>query len=224
MTTFTELQTQIRDYTETTSDVLTDVIVNDFIEHAEDRIFRELDLDVFRSYQTASLTVGNPFVAVPGINITQDAFTRSVQIYTDGGTPTREYLIQKDVTFMNEYWPNRDSTGKPKYYANWDQDRLYLAPTPNSAYKIELALNKQPTGLSSSNTTTWVSTNAPKVLLYACLVEAFRFLKGPDNMLQYYEQGYQQALQGLQIEQQGRRRRDEHYDGILRFPLDSKQP
>ena len=224
MTTFTELQTQIRDYTEATSDVLTDVIVNDFIEHAEDRIFRELDLDVFRSYQTASLTVGNPFVAVPGINITQDDFTRSVQIYTDGGTPTREYLIQKDVTFMNEYWPNRDSTGKPKYYANWDQDRLYLAPTPNSAYKIELALNKQPTGLSATTTTTWLSTNAPKVLLYACLVEAFRFLKGPDNMLQYYEQGYQQALQGLQIEQQGRRRRDEHYDGILRFPLDSKQP
>ena len=224
MTTFTELQTQIRDYTEATSDVLTDVIVNDFIEHAEDRIFRELDLDVFRSYQTASLTVGNPFVAVPGINITQDAFTRSVQIYTDGGTPTREYLIQKDVTFMNEYWPNRDSTGKPKYYANWDQDRLYLAPTPNSAYKIELALNKQPTGLSSTTSTTWLSTNAPKVLLYACLVEAFRFLKGPDNMLQYYEQGYQQALQGLQLEQQGRRRRDEHYDGVLRFPLDSKQP
>ena len=224
MTTFTELQTQIRDYTEATSDVLTDVIVNDFIEHAEDRIFRELDLDVFRSYQTASLTVGNPFVAVPGINITQDAFTRSVQIYTDGGTPTREYLIQKDVTFMNEYWPNRDSTGKPKYYANWDQDRLYLAPTPNSAYKIELALNKQPSGLSSTTATTWLSTNAPKVLLYACLVEAYRFLKGPDNMLQYYEQGYQQALQGLQFEQQGRRRRDEHYDGILRFPLDSKQP
>ncbi len=224
MTTFAELQTQIRDYTEATTDVLTDVIVNDFIEHAEDRIFREVDLDVFRSYQTASLTIGNPFVAVPGINITQDAFTRSVQIYTDGGTPTREYLIQKDVTFMNEYWPNRDSTGKPKYYANWDQDRLYLAPTPNSAYKIELALNKQPTGLSSTTTTTWLSTNAPKVLLYACLVEAFRFLKGPDNMLQYYEQGYQQALQGLQIEQQGRRRRDEHYDGILRFPLDSKQP
>ena len=224
MTTFTELQTQIRDYTEATTDVLTDIIVNDFIEHAEDRIFRECDLDVFRSYQTASLTVGNPFVAVPGINITQDAFTRSVQIYTDGGTPTREYLIQKDVTFMNEYWPNRDSTGKPKYYANWDQDRLYLAPTPNSAYKIELALNKQPTGLSATTTTTWLSTNAPKVLLYACLVEAYRFLKGPDNMLQYYEQGYQQALQGLQLEQQGRRRRDEHYDGILRFPLDSKQP
>jgi hypothetical protein len=69
-----------------------------------------------------------------------------------------------------------------------------------------------------------VGTNAPKVILYATLCEAFRFLKGPDNMLQYYEQGYQQALQGLQTEQNGRRRRDEYYDGVLRLPLDSKQP
>ena len=224
MTTFAELQTQIRDYTETTSDVLTDIIVNDLIEHAENRLFRDTDLDVFRSYQVAALTQGNPFVAMPGINIGNSAFVRSAQIYTAGATPTREYLIQKDVSFMNEYWPNRDSTGKPKYFSNWDQDTLYLAPTPNSAYNIELALNKQPTGLSASNTSTWLSTNAPKVLLYAALSEAFKFLKGPDNLLQYYEQGYQQALQGLQIEQQGRRRRDEFYDGVLRFPLDSKQP
>ena len=223
MTTYSELVTQIRDYTETTSDVLSDTIVNDFIEHAEKRIFRDVDLDIFRSYQFATLTVGNPFVSLPGANTDNIAFVRSAQIYTSA-SPTRDYLEQKDISFMNEYWPNRDSTGKPKYYANWDQDTLYLAPTPNSAYNIELALNKQPTGLSSSNTTTWVSTNAPKVILYAALCEAFRFLKGPDNMLQYYEQGYQQALQGLQIEQQGRRRRDEYYDGVLRFPLDSKQP
>ena len=223
MTTYSELVTQIRDYTETTSDVLSDTIVNDFIEHSEKRIFRDVDLDIFRSYQFATLTVGNPFVSLPGANTDNIAFVRSAQIYTSA-SPTRDYLEQKDISFMNEYWPNRDSTGKPKYYANWDQDTLYLAPTPNSAYNIELALNKQPAGLSSSNTTTWVGTNAPKVILYAALSEAFRFLKGPDNMLQYYEQGYQQALQGLQIEQQGRRRRDEYYDGVLRFPLDSKQP
>ena len=223
MTTYSELVTQIRDYTETTSDVLSDTIVNDFIEHAEKRIFRDVDLDIFRSYQFATLTVGNPFVSLPGANTDNIAFVRSAQIYTSA-SPTRDYLEQKDISFMNEYWPNRDTTGKPKYYANWDQDTLYLAPTPNSAYNIELALNKQPTGLSSSNTTTWVSTNAPKVILYATLCEAFRFLKGPDNMLQYYEQGYQQALQGLQIEQNGRRRRDEYYDGVLRLPLDSKQP
>ena len=65
MTTYSELVTQIRDYTETTSDVLSDTIVNDFIEHAEKRIFREVDLDIFRSYQFATLTAGNPFVSLP---------------------------------------------------------------------------------------------------------------------------------------------------------------
>jgi len=223
MTTFSELQTQIRDYTEADNTVLTDLIVNDFIEHAEKRIFRDVDLDKFRSYQYATLTQGVPFVSLPGANTGQLAFIRSAQIYNPA-SPTRYYLYQKDITYMNEYWPNRDTTAQPKFYAMWDQDTIYLAPTPNSAYNIELALNKQEDGLSSSNTETWVSTNAPKVLLYATLCEAFRFLKGPDNMLQYYEQGYQQALQGLQLEQQGRRRRDEYYDGIIRFPLNSQQP
>tara|TARA_R100001440_G_scaffold15634_1_gene26522 strand:- start:26 stop:697 length:672 start_codon:yes stop_codon:yes gene_type:complete len=223
MTTYSELVTQIRDYTETSSDVLSDVIINDFIEHAEKRIFRDVDLDIYRSYQYATLTQGVPFVSLPGANLGQLAFIRSAQIYAQDD-PERYYLYQKDVTFMNEYWPNRDTTSLPKYYAMWDQDTIYLAPTPNSAYNIELALNKQEDGLSSSNTSNWVSTNAPKVLLYATLCEAFRFLKGPDNMLQYYEQGYQQALQGLQLEQQGRRRRDEYYDGVLRIPLNSQQP
>tara|TARA_B100000900_G_scaffold409864_1_gene426509 strand:+ start:1020 stop:1691 length:672 start_codon:yes stop_codon:yes gene_type:complete len=223
MTTYSELVTQIRDYTETDSSVLTDIIVNDFIEHAEKRIFRDVDLDIYRSYQYATLTQGVPFVSLPGANLGQLAFIRSAQIY-DAANPIRYYLYQKDITYMNEYWPNRNTEAQPKFYAMWDQDTIYLAPTPNTAYNIELALNKQETGLSSSNTTTWVSTNAPKVLLYAALCEAFRFLKGPDNMLQYYEQGYKQALQGLQLEQQGRRRRDEYYDGVIRFPLESKQP
>ena len=224
MTTYSELVTQIRDYTETSSDVLSDIIVNDFIEHAEKRIFRDVDLDKFRSYQYATLTQGVPFVSLPGANTGQLAFIRSAQIYPSSGTPTRTYLEQKDISYMNEYWPDRTSQAQPKYYAMWDQDTIYLAPTPNSNYNIELALNKQEAGLSSTNTTTWVSTNAPRVLLYACLSEAYKFLKGPDNLLAFYEQGYQQAIQGLQLEQQGRRRRDEYFDGVLRFPLESKQP
>ena len=105
MTTYTELVDQIRDYTETTSDVLTTTVVNDFIEHAEKRIFRDVDLDIFRSYQFATLTQGNPFVSLPGANTGDLAFVRSAQIYTAGGNPVREYLEQKDITFMNQYWP-----------------------------------------------------------------------------------------------------------------------
>ena len=141
MTTYSELVTQIRDYTETTSDVLTTTIVNDFIEHAEKRIFRDVDLDIFRSYQFATLTTGNPFVSLPGANSGDLAFVRSAQIYTAGGSPVRDYLEQKDITFMNQYWPNRDSTEKPKYYAMWDQDTIFLSPAPISAFYMGPTLN-----------------------------------------------------------------------------------
>jgi len=224
MTTYAELVDQIRAYTETDSNVLTTTIVNDFIANAENRIFREVDLDAFRSYQIASLTANNPFVTLPGAGISDTALIRSVQIYGQSLGNSRKKLEQKDVTFMNEYWPDRTSTASPVYYANWKQGTLYLAPTPDVAYNIEVALNKLPTGLSSTNTTTWVSTNAPRTLLYACLCEAFKFLKGPYDLLGQYEQGYANALQDLSIEQQGRGRRDEYMDGVLRTPLKSQQP
>ena len=224
MTTYAELVDQIRAYTETDANVLTTTIVNDFIANAENRIFREVDLDIFRSYQIASLTANNPFVTLPGAGISDTALIRSVQIYGQSLGNSRKKLEQKDVTFMNEYWPDRTATATPVYYSNWKAGNIYLAPTPDVAYNIEVALNKLPTGLSSTNTTTWVSTNAPRTLLYACLCEAFKFLKGPYDLLGQYEQGYANALQDLSIEQQGRGRRDEYMDGVLRTPLKSQQP
>ena len=230
MTTYSELVTQIREYTETDSNVFTTVIVNDFIEHAELRIFRDVDLDVFRKYQTATLTSGDPFISMPGAIPTDFEFARYITIFSPSGSlggltdNERVYLQKKDTSFISEYAPNRTSTSIPKYYANWDNDTIILAPTPNAAYTIELAYNALPTGLSSSNTTTWVSTNAPQLLLYACLVEAFKFLKGPDNMLQMYETYYQQALTPFMGEQMGRRRRDEYMDGVVRVPIPSANP
>ena len=226
MTTYSGLVDQIRNYTETDSNVLTTTIVNDFITQAELRIFREIDLDVFRSYEFATLTASNPFVALPGSTPSTMSFVRYASIYQTSGATANERtrLLQKDVSYMNEYWPNRGNTGQPKYYAMWDQNTIYLAPTPNLAYNIELALNRNETGLSSTNTTTWVSQNAPQVLLYACLIEAFKYLKGPYDLLAQYDKSYQQALERLQIEQQGRRRRDEYQDGVVRVPLQSQNP
>ena len=226
MTTYAELVDQIRSYTETDSNVLTATIIDDFILQAELRVFREVDLDCYRAYEFATLTIGNEFVVLPGAIPSLMSFVRYATIYNGaaGQTPTRIRLIQKDQSYMTEYWPNRDTTDIPKYYSMWTQDTLYLAPTPSVAYNIELALNRNETGLSSTNTTTWVSLNAPQVLLYACLVEAFKFLKGPYDLLAHYEQGYANALQDLMIEQQGRGRRDEYQSGVLRMPLKSQQP
>jgi hypothetical protein len=227
MTTYSELTTQILNYTEVSTDVLSSTITNDFIENTENRIFRDIDLDVFKSHQTANLIASNAFLSLPGgtdPTPTSLGTVRTFQIYPASGTPTRDFLEQRDISFMNEYWPDRTSTGTPRYWAWWDHNSIYVAPTPDSAYNVELGITRLPTRLSSTNTTSWLGNNAPALLLYGCLAEAFKFLKGPAEMLQLYEQSYQRALQALVIEQQGRHRRDEYMHGALRTPLQSQNP
>ena len=178
MTTYAELTTQILNYTETTTDVLSSTITDDFIEHTENRILRDVDIDAFRSYQYATVTSSSPFVSLPGGSSpdpTSLATIRTVSIWPASGTANRTFLEQKDVSYMNEYWPNRTSTSTPKYWAWWDHNTIYLAPTPDSAYNIEVGITRLSTRLSSSNTTTWLGNNAPSALLYGCLAEAFKF-------------------------------------------------
>ena len=226
MTTYAELTQQILDYTEVSTDVLTSTRTNDFIEHTENRLLRDLDLDAFKSHQYSTLTADSPFLSLPGGTTpepTSLATIRTVMIYASTSS-ARDFLEQRDVSFMNEYWPIRTSTGTPKYWSWWDENTIYLAPTPSSALYVELGITRLPTRLSSSNTTSWLGNNAPVALLYGCLAEAFKFLKGPAEMLQLYEQSYQRAIQELMIEQQGRHRRDEYMHGALRTPLQSHNP
>ena len=190
MTTYTELVAQIRDYTETDSAVLTDIIVNDFIEHAENRIFRDVDLDCYKGYETGNTQANNRFVLLPGYDASTPLLSRTtptsfdmstiryVYIYVDSGTKQRHNLELVDADFMSEYYdtPDTGSASVPKYYSIWDMSTIAIAPTPNAVYKFEIGVTKQELGLSSSNAETWVSVNAPRVLLYACLCEAFKFL------------------------------------------------
>ena len=113
MTTYAELTQQILDYTEVSTDVLTSTRTDDFIEHTENRILREVDIDAFKSHQSSSVTVDNPFVSLPGVSSpdpTTLATIRTAHIWPASGTATRTFLEQKDLSYMNEYWPNRTST------------------------------------------------------------------------------------------------------------------
>ena len=211
--TYTELVTKIRDYTEVDSNVLTATIINGFIENAEFRILRDVDSDNNRKYATASVVVTQKYFNVPDNCLV----IRSVQITVSGET---KFLDIRDVTFINEY--NSESIqGAPKYYANWDENTVIVAPTPDQAYNVQVNYILKPTGLSSNTATTYLSQQFPNGLLYACLVEAYGFLKGPNDMLQYYENRYKQAIEGFSLEQMGRRRTDEFLDGeprIVRKP------
>ena len=233
MTTYAELVTQIRAYTETDNQVLTDTIINDFIEHAEHRIFRDVELNDNNIYVNGNTAANNRFVRLPGYSSTDPskpeigdiATIRYVTLYTDTSPRTRFDLVRVDQDFLAEYYdtPEVGSSAKPRYYANWDMGTIVVAPTPNAVYKFEIGITKKPTGLSSSNTKTWVSVNAPNVILYACLCEAFKFLKAPQDQ-QVYEQSYNQAIQQLAQEQLGKKRRDEFRDGSLRIPIPSANP
>ena len=215
---YSELLTNVRNYTEVGSEVLSDSIINIFIENIENRVQREIDIDAFRKFQFSSFTIGSPFITMPD----DFAFERAVQI-KDQITGDRTWLEQRDTTFIDEYNKDRSDTGTPKYYANWDQNTMIFAPTPDLAYEIELWYNKTPDHLSSSNTTTWLSTNAPEVLIYGTTAEAFSYLKNPPYV-QLYEQKYAQAVQNLAQTQMGRKRRDEYGNGVLRIPMKSVTP
>ena len=208
--TYSELVTKIRDYTEVDSNVFTSTIINGFIENAEFRILRDVDSDNNRKYATASVVVTQKYFNTPADLL----IIRSAQVFNTDGTIS--FLDIRDMTFINEY-NQSNTTGIPKYYANWDEDTVIVAPTPDQAYTIQLNYILKPTGLSSNTATTYLSQQFPNGLLYACLVEAYGFLKGPQDMLQYYENRYKQAIEGFSLEQMGRRRTDEFLDGEPRI-------
>jgi len=213
--TYTELLQKIRDYTEVGSSVLSDTILNGIIEDAEFRIFRDVDSDNNRRYATANLVVNTRFIQTPDNAL----IVRSAQIIDSDGTTSaanRDFLQWRDTSFMSEF-NNLETTGVPKYYSWWDKNHLVFAPTPDATYTIQLNYILKDAGLSSTNTTTYLSLNFPNGLLYACLVEAYGFLKGPQDLLQLYEQKYKQVVEGFSIEQMGRRRRDEYQSGVPRI-------
>jgi len=215
--TYDELVTNIRNYTEVDANVFTNAVINTFITMAESQILRDIDLDVFKLEVSGTMTSGNKFLAAPSDILTH----RYIMITSDSN---QIFLDFRDTSFMKEYWPNGATTGVPRYYSVWDQDTFYVAPTPNANFVVELGYIYRPAQLSSTNTTTWISVNAPEALLYACLLQAYSYTKGPPDMLQYFNNTYKQSIQALGIEQQGRRRRDEYRDGMIRVPLKSESP
>ena len=215
-TTYADLVTKIRNYTEVDDTVFTSAIINGFILDAEERILRDVNTDADRKYATASMVSGQKFLNFPNGAL----IIRALQI-TSGSD--KIYLEKRDTTFIDEFNPTQ-ATGVPKYYENLDDDTLMFAPVPNTTFSIQASYVAKPAGLSSSNTQTYLSKNFPAGLLYACLIEAYGYLKGPIDMLQYYEKQYTNAISKYAIEQIGRRRRDDYFNGAIRIKIDSPSP
>ena len=223
------LKTQIRSYTEVSSTVLSDSVLENIILNAQYRIFRDVPIDADRKTSTGNLTSGTNTLAVPAGAV----FIRSVQVYTATGstfTGANIYLEKKDITFLEEYVSANTSTGTPKYYAMLDtgatgesssnSGSIIVSPTPGSTFAYKIHYNAVPS-IFENNDTNYISMNFPNGLLYCCLAEAYAFLKGPMDMLQLYEGKYKEAVQTFAAEQIGRRRRDDYTDGTVRIPIQS---
>ena len=230
---YSTLVTQIRNYTEVDSNVFTADQLENIILNAQYRIMRDVPIDADRKQQTGNLVTGQESINSPAGSL----FIRGIQVYTSTSETTgaNTYLEKKDVTYLQEYVSSTASAkrGKPKYYASFggatgDSDtnsgRIYLSPTPDSTYKFRVHYNKMPATLESGNTSNYISLNFPNGLLYACLAEAYGFLKGPADMLTLYENKYKQEVQKFANEQVGRRRRDDYTDGTVRIPVQSVNP
>jgi hypothetical protein len=217
-----ELQTQIRNYTEVDSNGLSDSTLAVIVQNAENRIYREINIDAYKLYASAVTVVGNTTISVP----TGLRNIRYVELIDSSGNISN--LIQKDSSWLAEYNPSPSSTSsyaEPKYWANWNGITWFVAPTPDNNYTINIAYYQQPASITSSTTSTsYVSVYAQDLLLYASLSETYKYLKGTPDMIQVYEQSYQQARESFGVEQTGRRRRDEYLDGEPRVQIDAPNP
>ena len=225
--TLANLENDIRNYTEVDSTVFSSAILNPIIKNAENKIYREVDSDEERHYATSNAIIGNRYVTIPA----DLRFIRYVQLTNTQGD--QFYLEQRDTSFMAEYYstPGTQAVDIPKYYANWDETFWVVAPTPDKTYEITLAYDKEPDSITDTTsspapatTGTYLSNKYQDLLLYACLVNAYGYLKGPQDMLQYYQAQYNEALESYAIEQIGTRRRDEYQDGEVRAQLNVKPP
>ena len=208
--TFTTLKTAIQDYTENAEATFVTQLPR-FILNAEERILKECQLEVFRKNSTGTTTEDVKFLSKPS------DFLAPFSLSVVNGS-SNEFLLYKHVSFLQDYTPNPTTDGLPKYYASWDDGSFLLAPTPNAALTIELHYFYRPASISSTGDgTSYLGDNAELALLYGALVEAYIFMKGEPDLLQFYDKRFVESVQWLKNLGEGKQIRDQYrYDRLRR--------
>ena len=200
--TYTQLKTAIQDFCENTE---TSFVTNLplFIRAAEDRIFQSVNLTYFKKNASSALSQNDQFVSVPSDFLTPFSLHITTANFQD-------FLMLKDVNFVQKYTLDSASTGTPQYYGIYDVDNLIVSPTPDQNYTVELHYYYRPASLTagSDSGTTWISSNAPNVLLYGALYEAYTYMKGEPDVLANYEKRFVENLARLKDLAEAREEQD----------------
>jgi len=210
--TLAQMKTAIQDYTDNQESLFVSHLA-DFIKASEERIFKSVDLDVFRKNVTSAMSTNDKFLTIPSDYLS----SFSLQVTTSG---SESFLLNKDVNFLQEAYSGSASTGLPKYYANFDVSNFIVAPTPNANYTIELHYYYRPASLSAGadSGTTWLSINAPYALLFGALVDAYIFMKGEPDLIQQYEKRFMDQITRLKDYGEARENSDAYTDGLPKSP------
>jgi len=208
--TYTELVAAIKDYANNTESAFVAAIPT-FVKQAEQRIYRSVNLPVNRKNQAGNMSDGNAYLTMP----TDFLFPLSLSITSSSN---QIFLLNKDANFIRSTYPNASTKGTPKYYGTFASDTFIIGPTPDASYVTELHYYYQPASIVDTSPS-WLGTNADTVLLYGSLVEAYTYMKGDADMMQLYQQRYQEALDLLKMQAEGRMTGDEYRDGMIRVAV-----
>jgi hypothetical protein len=217
---YTELKQAVKD---TVENEFSDSILATLTEQAEQKIYNTVQLASLRRNQTATLSANNPYLSCPSDFLS----AYSLAVVTNGtlSSGTYSYLLNKDVNFIREAYPIKNSTGVPKHYAIFgpateDNNELtfILGPTPDQAYPVELHYYYYPESIVTAGQT-WLGDNFDTALLNGVLIEAIRFIKGEAEQVKLYQALYDQALSLLKQLGDGKQRMDAYRDGQVKIPV-----
>jgi hypothetical protein len=196
-----------------TSDLTSDEQLATFVRQAEQRIYNTVQLLADRSTDTLTTTTNDPYLAVP-----TDWLSNFSMAVIDPTTEAYTYLLNKDVNFMRESFPDPTDTGAPQYYAYYDNTQYILAPTPDDTYDVEVIYYKYPESIVTA-TNTWLGDNFDSVLLYGALLEAYTYMKGEPDVIAEYQKRYDDALSQLKQLAEGKNRQDTYRTIQARLPV-----
>ena len=191
--TYSSLKTAIEDYTENTETTFV-THMDDFIKLSEERILKNVQLQLFRKNTTGTMTSSNQYLAMPSDFLAP--FSLSIT-----SSSVKTFLQFKDVNYVQSFNPNSSTTGTPRYYAIFDITNFIIGPTPDSGYTSELHYFYRPASLTTAGDsgTTWLSENATLALLYGCLTEAYTYMKGEQDLMAEYEKRFSEAMVALKM-------------------------
>ena len=176
-------------------------------------LYNSVQIPAIRNNVTGTMSPNTPYLGLP-----DDWLSTFSLAVIDPDTGEYEYLLNKDVNFIRASYPSPTYKDKPKYYAIWNDGFMILGPTPDKAYTAELHYYYYPPSIVTAGTS-WLGTNYENVLLYGSIREGYTYLKGEQDIMNYYESKYQEAVSQLKRLGDGLDRQDAYRSGQVRIPV-----